>query len=162
MTDPIKASALPLAGALQPGDIVYLVQSISGVETSVQTTVGAIVEAAVSAVGTIPDSTKVVHATITGAHTYDPATDAGKVIRHNDSTATTATIDTHANKAFATDQVVSSRQIGDGQLTIAALTGVTLNVPTGCVAKTRAKGSTVMLHYIGSDEWDLTGDLASA
>ena len=157
-----KVTDLPNAGALSAGDIVYVIQNVGGVETDFQTTVGAIVMAAVTAAEaaiTVPDPTKVPIHNVSGAYTYDPS-DAGKVVRHTDAAATIATIDTQANKAFVVQQVVTLRQCGDGQLTITPVTGVTLNVPNGYHPATRAKGSTAMIQIVDANTWDLTGDLA--
>lgn len=156
MADDKKTSDEDAAGALDGTEIVRITQMVSGVLTSVRTTLANVVALA----GTPSDPTKVAIHNISGAYTYVPA-DAGKVVRHNDATATTATIDTNAHQAFALTQVVTMRQVGAGQLTISPAAGVTLNVPTGFTAKTRAQGSTIMAHYISADQWDLSGDLST-
>ena len=161
-----KVSALPNAGALSPADIVYVVQLVGtapGVLTSMQTTTGAIVAAAVAAAQAaivLPDPTKVALHSITGAYSFVP-TDAGKLVRHTDATAITATVELNATQPFALTQVVTGRQAGTGQISISPVSGaVIINVPSGYLSKTRAQGSDYMLHYVAADVWDLTGDLA--
>nr|DAW21680.1 MAG TPA: Structural protein [Caudoviricetes sp.] len=87
--------------------------------------------------------------------------DAGKMIRHTSGSATTDTIPTNASDAIPVESVISIRQVGAGQVTVTPAGGVTLNTPSGLQAKTRAQGSSIMLHKVGTNEWDLTGDLAS-
>lgn len=171
MTDTVKVSALDsITLPFEDADIVYIIRDVSGLKTSLKTTWGDILAATLAAaeaaiiVPPAVDITKVAHTTITGAHTYTVSTDAGNLVRHNDAAATTATIATHATSgsAFAVDQVVAARQVGAGQLTIAPASGVTLNIPDGCLAKARAQGSVMMIHQVAIDTWDLTGDLALA
>lgn len=143
-------------------DIIYIVHdSGGGILKSYQTTWGDIV----TAMKAIIDQTKVDVNNVSGAYTY-LSTDAGKVVRHNDASATTATIDKHGNNVlhdFAVKQVLTMRQIGAGQLTITTPSGsgVAINVPNGFVAKTRTQGSVIMAHQVATDVWDLTGDLAT-
>lgn len=145
--------------AIDAADILLLTQAVSSVETTGSVTMSALVTY-LNAHLTFPDSTKVAINPQAGAYTFVPS-DAGKVVRHTSGSAVNATIDTNANQAFALTQVVTGRQVGNGQVTIVAASGVTLNVPTGLTAKTRAKGSDYMLHYVAADQWDLTGDLST-
>ena len=87
--------------------------------------------------------------------------DAGKLIRHTSASAITDTIPANATDAIPVESVISFRQAGAGQITIAAASGVTLNIPTGLTAKTRAQGSSIMLHKVATNEWDITGDLST-
>lgn len=87
---------------------------------------------------------------------------AGKIIRQTNASAITDTIPTNAADAIPVESVISLRQVGAGQVTVSPAGGVTLNVPTGTQAKTRAQGSTLMLHKVATNEWDITGDLAAA
>ena len=98
---------------------------------------------------------------ITGAYALLVA-DAGYVLRSTSATAITIGLSTSTVEPFPVGSVVTMRQVAAGQLTISASVSVIMNVPAGRVAKTRGVGSTLMLHKVGTDEWDLTGDLASS
>lgn len=86
--------------------------------------------------------------------------DAGLVVRQSNAAAITTTVPPNSSVAFPVGSVVSVRQVGAGQVTVAA--GVTLNVPSGYVAKTGRQGSVLMLHQVATDVWDLTGDFATS
>lgn len=161
-----KTSQEAAADALAPTDVIRIVQGLGtdpAPYVNRKLTMGALADYVAALVGgTAVDPTKVpIHNSVSGAYTYTPD-DAGKVVRHTGSGAAAITIAKNVDQAFALTQVVTSRQVGAGQLTITPVTGVTLNVPTGMQAKTRAQGSVVMLHYVAADEWDLTGDLLPA
>lgn len=83
------------------------------------------------------------------------ATDAGKVVRCNNTSAIALTLPTGG--VFTVGDVVMVRQVGAGQVTAS---GGVLNIPTGVTAKTRAQGSVMSLHYVAADTWDASGDLA--
>jgi len=84
-------------------------------------------------------------------------TDAGACVRCTASSAVELTV---PSGAWVVGDVVQLRQAGTGALTVAAGSGVTVNVPSGRTAGARAQGSSLALHYVATDEWDLTGDLA--
>lgn len=161
-----KTSEEAPAGTLAVTDLIRIVQGLGTDDApygnfklamgDLATYVAALVSA------DLGDPTKVpIHDTVTGNYTYVPD-DAGKVVRHTGATAANVTVALNATEPFEATQVVTSRQVGAGKLTIVPAAGVTINVPTGTVATTRAQGSVIMLHYVGSDEWDLTGDLTAA
>lgn len=79
-------------------------------------------------------------------------------VRYTGSSAGACTIDTSAS--WVAGEQVLLRQAGTGTLSVTAGSGVTINVPDGHTAAARAQGSTLALVYVGSDTWDLTGDLA--
>jgi hypothetical protein len=89
-------------------------------------------------------------------------TDVGAWIRSTNTAATTITIPLNSSVAFVTGTSLNGVQAAAGQNTIAATGGVTLNVPTGYVAKTRAKGGVWSIIKVATDEWDLMGDLEAA
>lgn len=89
------------------------------------------------------------------------ATHLNVVIRSLAATATSIAIPLSANEALPIGFTVTIRQCAAGQVTISQEGGVTLNIPTGAQAKTRALHSTVMVHKVATDAWDLTGDLAA-
>lgn len=89
-------------------------------------------------------------------------TDAGGVIRCTNAGAIGSTLPTNASVAYAVGVVVSFRQAAAGQITITPAGGVTLNIPAGYAAKTARQGSTITLHQVAANAWDLMGDLALA
>lgn len=88
-------------------------------------------------------------------------TDAGGLIRIDVATPGTVTVPTNASVAFTAGHFVSVRQIGAGQLTFSPAGGVTLNIPSGYIAATGRQHAIMALMYVGSDVWDVTGDLGS-
>lgn len=88
--------------------------------------------------------------------TYTAAlSDAGKMVRCNNAAAIALTMPTGG--VYTVGDVVMVRQVGAGQITAS---GGTINAPTGFSAKTRAQGSVMSLHYVATDTWDASGDLA--
>ncbi|AAT69482.1 gp87 [Alphaproteobacteria phage PhiJL001] len=86
--------------------------------------------------------------------------DAGANVRMNVAGANNLTVPPNSTVAFPTGTVISARQVGAGQTTIVAGAGVTINTPETLLC--RKQGSTVSLVKVGTDEWDLTGDLQLA
>lgn len=161
-----KTSDEAPAGALATTDLIRIVQGLGTDDVpyaNFKLAMGDLADYIAALVGgAAVDPTKVpIHDTVTGAYTYVPD-DAGKVVRHTGSGASNVTVAPNSLQSFAATQVVTLRQVGAGQLTLVAGAGVTLNIPTGNLLKTRVQGSVVMLHYVGSDVWDVTGDLALA
>lgn len=89
-------------------------------------------------------------------------TDSTSVVRFSNSGAITATVPTNASVAFPIGSVVTLRQAGDGTVQISPAGGVTVNTPLSRLSLTRARGAVVMLHKVGTNEWDLSGDLQTA
>lgn len=71
----------------------------------------------------------------------------------NNAAAKTVTINTGV---FAAGDVAEYRQVGGGQVTIAAGAGVTLRSPAGL--KTRAQYSAVQVLCLGSEVFSVSGD----
>lgn len=115
----------------------------------------------IAATGGGGSSTTVAVVNDTGTALTLATSHAGKMVRQSNASAITSTIPTNAADAIPVESVISLRQVGAGQITVTPAGGVTLNTPSGMQAKTRAQGSSVMLHKVGTNEWDLTGDLAS-
>lgn len=84
-------------------------------------------------------------------------TDAGDYIRMDNGAANTVTVPPNSSVAFSTGTQVTVRQVGAGQTTIAAGSGVTINTPE--TLKLRGQHSTATLIKVATDEWDLMGDL---
>lgn len=85
--------------------------------------------------------------------------DAGDLLEMDSASPLTLTIPTHAAAPFALLDQINVSQSGDGALTIAAAAGVTLYLPEGLLAVTRAKGAMATLVNVAVDEWRLAGDL---
>ena len=134
----VKISELPAASTLAGDEPIPVVQSA---ETRRSTP---------RAIQRIPvnDQTGTTYALV--------AADAGRCVRANSATAIAVTAPTGG--VFTVGDVILLRQVGAGQVTV---TGGTLNLPaTITAAKTRAQGSVITLHYVATDVWDVSGDLA--
>lgn len=94
---------------------------------------------------------------LSGAANTVLATHAGALLRVSHTAATTLTVPDNATTPFSVGTVVHLRQTGVGQLTVAAAAGVTIN--TAETLKARKQGSSLSLVKVGTDEWDITGDL---
>lgn len=88
------------------------------------------------------------------------AGDAGKYVRGSNASAQTYTVPPNATVAFSTGTQIVVRQAGAGQITIAEGSGVTVN--TSQTLKTRAQHSTITLIKVGTNEWDMSGDMEAA
>lgn len=104
------------------------------------------------------------------AYTAD-GTKESYLLRSNNAADTTITIRANTGDAtldWETNPIAapffSVVQVGDGQVTLAPDTGVTLRVPTGFIAATRGKNSVVSCtaDYASGGQWVLSGDLAPA
>ncbi len=87
-------------------------------------------------------------------------THAGTIVRQSNASAITTTVPTNASVAFPIGTSVGLRQVAAGAITVSGAGGVTINVPTGHTAVSRAQGSSLALIKVATDTWDLTGDLA--
>lgn len=95
-------------------------------------------------------------------YTFALADARGRVTRFTSGSAVTATVPLNSAVAFPVGSVITLRQVGAGEVTLTPTSGATINTPTGFQAKTARQGSTLMLHKVGTDEWDLTGDVKAA
>jgi hypothetical protein len=94
----------------------------------------------------------------TGSYTL-ALSDAGCAVEVNDASASTVTVPLNATVAFPIGTVIEVAQIGAGQITVAAASGVTLQ-SAGSLVHTRVQFSAVSLRKRGTDTWLLVGDLA--
>lgn len=85
------------------------------------------------------------------------AGDKNALIRMNNAGANTVTVPTNATVPFGIGTQINVIQIGDGQTSFVAAAGVTINTPE--TLKLRKKFSSALLVKVGTDEWDLMGDL---
>jgi hypothetical protein len=89
---------------------------------------------------------------------YDlQVSDVGKYVRFTNSSAIDCNVPPVADEAFPLYSIITVRQAGSGQVSLVPGTGVTIN--TVSTLDLRAQGSTATLVYLGSDVWDVTGDL---
>lgn len=86
--------------------------------------------------------------------------DMNKAVRLGNAGAITLTVPANATTAFPIGSVITIRQIGAGQVTVAGAGGVTINTPE--TLKLRTQWSTVSLHKVDTDAWDIMGDLEAA
>lgn len=85
--------------------------------------------------------------------------DGGKAVEVTLSTATTLTVPPNSSVAFPVGTVIEIAQLGAGQVTIAAGSGVTIQ-SAGTLLKLRAQFSGASLRKRATDTWLLVGDLA--
>ncbi len=86
--------------------------------------------------------------------------DTGCVVRTTNAGEVKVTVPASASEAIPVGATIAIRQAGSGQIVLEVESDVTLNVPDELDASTARQGSTIMLHKVDEDEWDLTGDLA--
>lgn len=88
--------------------------------------------------------------------------DAGKVVRASNAGAVTVTVPPNSTAAIAVGDSIALRQVSTGQIMLSPGSGVTLNIPTGFLGATGRQHSTIAIHKVATNEWDVTGDLAAA
>lgn len=109
--------------------------------------------------GGAPVSLEIVVQTIAGA--YNPVlADSGKYTRMTSGTAVDLTVPPNSAQAFPIGTVLTAVQAGAGQITVVPGAGVTINATE--LLKTRKLLSVVTLIKVGTDAWDLFGDLEVA
>ena len=83
--------------------------------------------------------------------------DKDKLIEMNSSSANTLTVPLNSAQAFPVGSQVNILQVGTGQTTVAATSGVTINATPGL--KLRAQWSSATLIKRAENVWVLVGDL---
>lgn len=86
--------------------------------------------------------------------------DSGKVVEMNVGSANNLTVPPNSSVAFPVGTLISVDQIGAGQTTIVAGSGVTIR-SSGGMLKVKGQYSSVSLRKRATDEWVLVGDLAA-
>lgn len=86
--------------------------------------------------------------------------DSGRVVRTTSASEAAITVPANSSEAIPVGATIALRQAGAGTIVLDVESDVTLNVPDGFDAATARQGSTIMLHKVDTNEWDLTGDLA--
>lgn len=84
------------------------------------------------------------------------ASDTGKLVTLTNAAAITVTVEPEATVAFTAGAAVGLAQLGAGQVTLAAGSGVTINGGSAF----NAQYSAAQLYYLDSDTWLAVGDLA--
>lgn len=107
----------------------------------------------------VSPSTAIQINTQSGDYTFVLA-DAGKLVRLDAGTPQTFEVPTNASVAFPTGTQILVGQAGAGQLTIAGDTGVTVNTPETLLLRTQHSKATLV--KVGTNEWELIGDLEAA
>lgn len=92
------------------------------------------------------------------SHTLE-LTNAGRMLVFTSDTAVTVTVPPASSVAFEEGTTLVVCQYGDGQVTIAGGSGVTINSTGGLVA-TRTQFAQITLIKVGSDQWLVGGDRA--
>jgi hypothetical protein len=97
--------------------------------------------------------------TATSSDTLD-LTDAHKVVRMNVASANTISIPTNAMKAFPIKTQITIEQVGVGQTTIVAISGVTINSYGGAL-KILGQYAGCTLYKTGTNTWWLFGQITN-
>ncbi len=86
--------------------------------------------------------------------------DAGKVVEMNVSAANNLTVPPNSSVAFPIGTVIEIAQMGTGQTTIVAGSGVTIRSPNGKL-KLTSQYSSASLRKRATNEWMLIGDISA-
>jgi len=88
-------------------------------------------------------------------------TDQGKKIRHSHTAQSAVQVPNNTSVAFPIGTQVHVTNVGTQQVTISALSGVTINMPTSTPDRAlRGPHSHCTLEKVGTNEWDAYGDLS--
>ena len=86
--------------------------------------------------------------------------DHGKLVTSSNGSAQTLTVPPNSSVAYPIGADITLTQLGSGQVTIAAGSGVTLYAADSEL-KTRVQYSTAVLTKVASDSWLVAGDLTA-
>jgi len=92
-------------------------------------------------------------------YTFALADGNNTLVTANNASAITVTVPPNSSVAFAVGAILQIAQIGAGQVTIAAGSGVTINYTPGL--KLRAQWSVASLVQTAANVWLLSGDLTA-
>jgi hypothetical protein len=87
-------------------------------------------------------------------------TDSGKFVTQSNASAITTTIPPNSSVAFPIGTQVNLMQLGAGQVTVAAGSGVTIR-SEGSKLKLKGQYATATCVKIGTDEWVLVGNVSA-
>jgi hypothetical protein len=88
--------------------------------------------------------------------------DAQSYLRFTAAVQQICTIPTNANVTFPIGTQINIRQAGTGVALVAGASGVVVNYSADFLPQTRTQSSSIALIKVGTDEWDLMGDLELA
>lgn len=83
--------------------------------------------------------------------------DSGKLIEMNNASANTVTVPPNSSVAFSTGTQINLLQVGSGQTTIVAGSGVTINATPGLILSEQWAAATLIKR--ATDTWVLVGNL---
>jgi hypothetical protein len=109
---------------------------------------------------TIAASTVVAPNTQTGTAYTLVLSDAGKAVEANNASANTVTVPPNSSVAFPVGTLIEICQLGAGQTTVVAGSGVTIRSAGGKL-KLTGQYSAASLRKRASDEWLIVGDLSA-
>ena len=112
-------------------------------------------------VPSIPDTTIIPINSQTGTAYTLSLTDKGYCVEMNNASANTLTIPPNSSVAFAVGTTLLIRQMGIGNTTVSAGSGVTIRNPH-LTLKLAKQYATASLHKRGTDEWCVDGNMAEA
>lgn len=135
------------------GDKLSFKKLVSGPGISLSSDANTVVVTADASGGSMP-----VNAQTGTAYTL-AVTDIGKAVEMNNAAANTLTIPPNSTAAFAIGATILIRQMGTGQTTIVAGSGVTVRNPHGTL-KLLKQYASVALHKRDTDEWCIEGNLS--
>ncbi len=95
----------------------------------------------------------------TASHTL-ALVDAGYLVRMNVGSSNNLTVPPNSDVAFALDTMIDVAQMGAGQTTIVAGSGVTIR-SSGAKLKLTGQYSAASLQKLGTNEWLLVGDITT-
>ncbi len=110
---------------------------------------------------TVPDATIISINSQTGTAYTLALTDKGLCVEMNNAAANTLTIPPNSSVAFPVGTTILIRQMGTGNTTIAAGSGVTIRNPHGTL-KIAKQYATVSIHQRATDEWCIDGNMAES
>jgi hypothetical protein len=112
---------------------------------------------ATGATGPFGDPTLVINSQV-GSYTL-VLSDASDLTEINSASANNLTVPLNSSVAFPVGTQISLLQVGAGQMTVVATSGVTINATPGL--KLRAQWSSATLIKRATDTWVLVGDLSA-
>lgn len=86
---------------------------------------------------------------------------ANKYLRTEGTTAIELNVPTCASVAIPIGSQFMIRQAGTGQITVSAITGASISRITSGSAQSSKQHATMFLLKVGSDTWDLWGDVST-
>ena len=159
-TDPIEFTQFSGAGTFTAGNGLTLTDTVFSINTSITADLST-AQTLTNKTLTSPKINLGINAQTGTSYTF-VLDDAGKFITASNASPITVTIPPSGDVAYAVGTQLNIIQKGDGQVTFAQGSGVTIN-STGATAtapKLRARYSSATAVYEGSNIWYVVGDIA--